>query len=412
MRILIFGGSSFVGKNLANYLFSKGERVVIFSRSAPKDFNNIKFIQWDFDQELTKNLVKVGDIAIHLAHDANNPEKTYAGTIKCISTLSVFGIKKQFFISSYFADKKSSSRYGAVKYKIESKIKEASNIIIIRPGLIIGNGGMYNKIEKCLNSSIFYPIFISEYLVPVVQIETICDQIYIFIKNKKNKKIINLFNVQLREINTIISEIVLKNRKNKIPLYLPLILIYLLTKIFKFFPSILPVSIDSLRSLIENQRSKKISFFYNKKLHKPIKNPFQYKHIILEYFLNGLFFSAIASITHHIIYKISHEYSYIFYALLSSLIYLVLSVFNFNFQKAWIFNFSSRKPSLIRFFLINLFCVLLIYKVTFITQSKIENYLGVNAGVNFSFFISLMIIAPISFLLQSFWTFNIRSINK
>lgn len=46
-KIVLAGGSGFLGKSLADFLISKGYQVVILSRGIPKQEGKIKYLQWD-----------------------------------------------------------------------------------------------------------------------------------------------------------------------------------------------------------------------------------------------------------------------------------------------------------------------------------------------------------------------------
>ena len=54
MKILITGGSGFVGTHLSNYLSKKGHAITIFDQKKPKELsNNQKFIKGTlFDKKL------------------------------------------------------------------------------------------------------------------------------------------------------------------------------------------------------------------------------------------------------------------------------------------------------------------------------------------------------------------------
>ena len=46
-KVILAGGSGFIGKMLADHFVSKGDEVVIFSRSPQADYTGVKSVYWD-----------------------------------------------------------------------------------------------------------------------------------------------------------------------------------------------------------------------------------------------------------------------------------------------------------------------------------------------------------------------------
>lgn len=403
MRILIFGGSGFIGAELSKYLTLHKAEVVIFARSPPKNNNYSEFVKWSFDSKLTQELIKDADAAIHLANDTKDLKKTYYGTLACISELRKHGVKYQMFMSSYSASKEALSEYGQLKYKIEKKL--SADITIIRPGLVIGSGGIYQKIKKTLLNNLFYPIFITEYEVPVIAIGKLCKEIYSIIQNKKKPSEVNIFEHKFIRLNQLIFNIV-KNKKNKIGIYLPIILTLIVIKLNEFFKN--GISLDNFRGLILNQRVKKISAF------KPIRsckenqadnNQITKKTYILEYLINGFFFSLLASCFQALMCYLFIDSKINLFVYSAAIIYILLTIINYQIQKFWIF---YQKPSDESFYVFIIVNIISLWLIIYINKALIlfefrEDIKFIS--LNFNYFLSLIFVAPVTFLLQSLWTF-------
>lgn len=409
MRILIFGGSGFIGGELSKYLTLLKAEVVIFARSRPKNNNYSEFIKWDFDSKLTPESIKGAEVAVHLAYDSNDLDKTYKATLACISALKKHGVKNQIFFSSYSANKEAYSEYGKHKYKIERKLSE--DITIVRPGLVIGNGGIYQKIKQSLIRTIFYPIFITEFKVPVINIEDLVEKIYLIIQNKKTPRVVNLFEHKLMRLNELIFEIV-KNKEIKIGIYMPIIFTVVLLMINKYNNS--GLTLDNFKGLVFNQKTTKKStlkkaFPYQE--NNLTNNKHKFKSHFLEYAANGLFFSLLALLLQFVITNILLNSNH-YFVYSAVIVYIFLTLVNYRMQKFWIFFQEPRFKSIKLFFVVNIISLaLLVYvnNMLFIFESKLGfKYIS----LNFNYFLSLLIISPCTFLLQSLWTFPFNSRRK
>jgi NADH dehydrogenase len=94
-------------------------------------------------------------VIVHAAYDAAASYSTnYDGTILIYEAARKAAVARQIFISSYSARPDAASEYGQLKYALEQFfLAEAQTVI--RPGLVIGNGGLFGRnMRKILTSPV------------------------------------------------------------------------------------------------------------------------------------------------------------------------------------------------------------------------------------------------------------------
>lgn len=151
LRILVTGASGFIGGRLISAARAQGHTVTTVSRSLGPLESGVEGYRWALGEELPKEALKPFDWALHLAHDFSGDEgaeRTRAGTLAAIEALRLAGTQRQMFFSSLSARPDARSRYGTTKFKIECSVAEATDIHIVRPGLVIGDGGIYGRIRR------------------------------------------------------------------------------------------------------------------------------------------------------------------------------------------------------------------------------------------------------------------------
>ena len=189
-RILITGGTGFIGKNLIKSLNNgKKYEIKILSR---KNVPGKKFILGDLkDYSSVNSAFKKIDIVIHLANSKNYPEN-----IEMMNNLVKASrenkIKKIIFTSSMSAKRRYPDEYGKSKIQSEKILRESGiNYTILRPSIIYGKGSTsFNFLtEKTKKIPFFTPIIgDGKYKMSPVYIEDVVESIKNTIENKKTDK--------------------------------------------------------------------------------------------------------------------------------------------------------------------------------------------------------------------------------
>ncbi|HAF28709.1 MAG TPA: TIGR01777 family protein [Bacteroidales bacterium] len=182
MRILIFGATGFIGKELTNYLFDKKHEIAVISRNKKKAeeifSKNIQIIEWDFQNPytLSRNITNV-EVIINLAgeniaskiwtkkHKENIiKSRVHIGNLLTLS-ISQSEIKPKLLIQAsaigFYGSQtkdictenslKGSGFLAQVSDKWEKSTEMVSEFgvkrIVIRTGVVLGkNGGMFPKL--------------------------------------------------------------------------------------------------------------------------------------------------------------------------------------------------------------------------------------------------------------------------
>lgn len=155
--VVITGAGGFIGTALIKNL-SKNYHVVALTHAIPKvqEFG-VEYLPYDLLNSEPALLFNTADFIIHCAYSPLSEIANIKGAQKIIEQARQLNVKQIIFLSSFSASADSSSNYGKSKYNIEQLLNSNSNLII-RAGLVIGNGGLYKKMVCYLQKHRFIPI--------------------------------------------------------------------------------------------------------------------------------------------------------------------------------------------------------------------------------------------------------------
>ena len=158
--VLITGASGFIARHAARALAPAGERVIGVSRSghAIDKFTGVytAHLTNSISDILAKNPV---DAVVHSANHAGQDEYrvNVEGTTRWMNEAEAAGVKLQILLSSLSADANAPSEYGRAKYELERRFVE-KNQVVLRLGLVVGDGGMFSKIRQSIEHSPIVPL--------------------------------------------------------------------------------------------------------------------------------------------------------------------------------------------------------------------------------------------------------------
>lgn len=259
MRILITGSTGFIGTHLVREALARGHTVIALSRSGSQGVADVEARRWRLGEPLPILAAEVIDVAIHLAHDfdgVKGAELTRTSTIAAALQLAAAGVQGQLFFSSYSASPQAVSLYGRTKQDIESGLLEKAGVTIVRPGLVMGEGGIYARIAKVARSFPFVPLPDGgRGLVPVIRIDRLCRETLALCEAGSFLQQANLFEPGLVSLGDMVRDIAAgQGRKLRI-IPVPSQLFLAGLAVVGFLRIKLPVNADNLRGFLANQAS-------------------------------------------------------------------------------------------------------------------------------------------------------------
>jgi UDP-glucose 4-epimerase len=172
MKILVIGGSGFIGLSLVSHLLKKHYTVTVFDLVKPKIKNKkIKFIKGNISNpKLLEKIIRKNKIVYHLAgiSDIDEAQKVpietvntnILATVKILEICSKFKIKRFIFASSIYVHSSQGGFYRASKKSVELYIQEywkqnKLKSTILRYGTIYGpSNNLKNNINKITNNAL------------------------------------------------------------------------------------------------------------------------------------------------------------------------------------------------------------------------------------------------------------------
>ena len=158
--IEISGATGFIGSQLCAHFIRQGYHVIGFCRNIPAQrVQGVEYRISSLEKPLDKNLFNDATIFIHCAYLKGEEAKNIniEGTKKLLQASRNAGVKKNIFFSSMSAHADALSAYGQQKFLLEKEFN-AKDDAIIRPGLVIGNGGLFLEMVKHIKSKGIVPL--------------------------------------------------------------------------------------------------------------------------------------------------------------------------------------------------------------------------------------------------------------
>jgi nucleoside-diphosphate-sugar epimerase len=146
MRVFITGIRGFMGGELSQYLRARG---AVVTGSAREPANQYEF-RWKLGDEFPDRFFKNFDLVIHAAWDVTSKsiEPNLSATARVARQASNDGVLRQIFVSSHAARTDAATVYGRSKFLVEREFAALPGTISIRPGLVIGRGGLFWRLHE------------------------------------------------------------------------------------------------------------------------------------------------------------------------------------------------------------------------------------------------------------------------
>ena len=161
--IVITGANGFIGSAAATYFAALGWQVVTAGRKPHRNgYTHLPF-NLESNTPLQSRLPQNTDVVLHaayltLAQNNRAYELNSAGTKALLDAAAASGVKQFIFLSSLSAKADAVSVYGRQKFACE-KMVLAQNGCVVRPGLVIGRGGLFAQMHAHIAAGKRIPLF-------------------------------------------------------------------------------------------------------------------------------------------------------------------------------------------------------------------------------------------------------------
>ncbi len=267
MRLLIIGATGFIGTHLVSAAAAQNIEVVSLSRSGVCPEGAVQAFAWSFGQPVPERACKGVNCVVYLAHDFDGEEgarRTVESTLAIASQLQAAGVQRQLFFSSYSAGKHATSTYGRTKFELEQALSMVDGLVIVRPGLVLGEGGIYGRICQWARVLPVVPLPDGgRGKVPVIEIEKLCELTLKLASDTTPVAEQNLFEHKLKSLRELVLEAAAEVDRRPWILSIPAALLMAILTLTTRLHIPLPVNTDNLVGFMSNQSAKHISTLEN-----------------------------------------------------------------------------------------------------------------------------------------------------
>ncbi len=257
MKIMISGSSGFIGGYILKRFTDCGHTLQLLLRNIDEEYgDSVSCIMWELGQELLNEDFSNVDALIHLAYDfsgSRGAERSLAGTLKLFKQAQAAGVRKQVLVSSYSSGSHAQSVYGITKYKLERYFVE-NNQVVVRPGLVIGEGGLYGRIKHVSHRWPIIPLPDGgRGEMPIIDVMLLSTLLLQVVEDTSDQRDYNLFEPELVSLRKLVLRSASEVGRKPLIIPIPSLLILLGLKFLEFLRVKLPVNSDNLNGFLSNQ---------------------------------------------------------------------------------------------------------------------------------------------------------------
>jgi NADH dehydrogenase len=196
------------------------------------------------------------DVLVHLAYDlrTGRSDTNYSGTVRLLKAARANKVARQLLVSSYSARPDATSEYGRTKHRLEQAFRD-HGYEILRPGLVLGNGGIVARIVKSVKTLPVIPLpsgGTGE--VPFISIAALCEAVKTIVASRQGTEY-NLFAQHFTSLSLLVraihSAVCRRPRILTVPMPAPLLLSAL--QLMEACRLPLPLKADNLKGFLGNQ---------------------------------------------------------------------------------------------------------------------------------------------------------------
>jgi nucleoside-diphosphate-sugar epimerase len=216
MRVFITGITGFIGKALAARFEQTGWSVVGSSTGRTASNAHTIALGDPFDGSIFMG----ADVVIHCAYAFGKGafEVNTAGTRAVAEAARQAGVQHQLFVSSFSADPRATSDYGRSKLQLEDYFTRLG-YCSVRPGLVIGNGGLYAKLSAVVAKFPVVPVPAAT--TPVIGAAELAESIHLLCEQRA-RGVVRLFHQERASLQEIVRQIARAQKRRRLIIPIPL----------------------------------------------------------------------------------------------------------------------------------------------------------------------------------------------
>ncbi len=250
--IAITGANGFIGNAFVEALVEKNYQVKALVRALPANKQEgVSYHLYHLEDDLDTTIFEDVDICIHLAFQFEKQERNGVDiNIFAVENLKKLNLAHYIFISSFAAATPvTESYYGKCKLAIEKFFEED---LIIRPALVLGNGGLFGRLKTQLSKTKFVPLLDrGKQIVQTVLLEDLVES-SIFLMENQSKGIFHVAHSDKVLYKDFIVTIAQKLQKSVFFLPVPIWLMKIIVSFLNLFPKP-PINKDNLIGLLTSK---------------------------------------------------------------------------------------------------------------------------------------------------------------
>ena len=186
--IAVTGANGFLGSTLCKFLTEQGASVRALVRD-PARHQNLRayahagIYRFDLASEIDdESLAPPLDTVIHCAYVMDDRDRERSkrinveGTRRLLQQCRQNGIRQFVFISSLAAHQNARSGYGRSKWLLENEFA-AGFATIIKPGTIIGTGGVFQRLRELVRKAPLLPVLYARHRIQTIYLDDLCESI-------------------------------------------------------------------------------------------------------------------------------------------------------------------------------------------------------------------------------------------
>jgi NADH dehydrogenase len=182
VRCLVTGATGFLGRHLCDGLVKAGWEVrgLVRDTSAyPFESTGITLFRGELPDGIDESAFAGVDVVVHCAYMSRHTTLAEARRVNEEGSTRVLALSRErgarfVFVSSTGAHDEALSYYGRSKLAVERRL-DLGRDLVIRPGLILGEGGLFRRIRQSLARFGFVPVFDGgRQRIQTVHVEDLC----------------------------------------------------------------------------------------------------------------------------------------------------------------------------------------------------------------------------------------------